>query len=323
MGVALQCPECGFKHRLDAVGDRVGLRCAAVRPGAQGARGSTAPTRRRRRTARVLRATARHRHGTGTAAARTRTAGAARPKHRVGAEPMRLPVRILLWVVAFVLGALVVRFLAKGTGFAGGDTFFDLLIDSSFGTYLRLFALVPVWALFATLVRDRVHRRSARMGPAHVRCVVGAVRHRGRGPAAEGPRQQRRGRCRSTGAGAAGAAAAGAAAGAAAAAGTARPGAVDPASGARAGGGTRAEVPELALGHAEPTTGGTGGEPDVDDAARGRRGHGRCDDRSRCPRRCERRSRRRLHRPGRGRSAPPSDPAARRRLVAGERTRTR
>jgi hypothetical protein len=64
---------------------------------------------------------------------------------------MRLPVRILLWVVAFVLGALVVRFFAKVTGFAGGDTFFDLLIDGKLTTYLRLFALVPVWALFATL----------------------------------------------------------------------------------------------------------------------------------------------------------------------------
>jgi len=50
-----------------------------------------------------------------------------------------------------VIAAVVVRFLAKATGFAGGDTFFDLLIDGSIGTYLRLFALVPVWALFATL----------------------------------------------------------------------------------------------------------------------------------------------------------------------------
>jgi hypothetical protein len=84
-------------------------------------------------------------------APRTRTAPRPKPKHRVGAAPMRLPVRILLWVVAFVLGGVVVRFLAKATGFAGGDTFFDLLIDGSIGTYLRLFALVPVWALFATL----------------------------------------------------------------------------------------------------------------------------------------------------------------------------
>jgi len=28
MGVALQCPECGFKHRLDAVGDRSVFPCA-------------------------------------------------------------------------------------------------------------------------------------------------------------------------------------------------------------------------------------------------------------------------------------------------------
>ena len=28
MGVALQCPECGFKHRLDAIGDRAVFSCA-------------------------------------------------------------------------------------------------------------------------------------------------------------------------------------------------------------------------------------------------------------------------------------------------------
>ena len=79
---------------------------------------------------------------------------------------MRLPVRILLWVVAFVLGALVVRFLAKITGFAGGDTFFDLLIDGSVGTYLRLFALVPVWALFATLFATAFIDGPRALGPA-------------------------------------------------------------------------------------------------------------------------------------------------------------
>ena len=32
MGVALQCPECGFKHRLDAVGDREVFPCARCSP---------------------------------------------------------------------------------------------------------------------------------------------------------------------------------------------------------------------------------------------------------------------------------------------------
>ena len=89
----------------------------------------------------------------GTGARGTTGAGArARTSRPVGASSMRLPVRILLWVLAFVFGALVVRFLAKVTGFAGGDTFFDLLVDGSVGTYIRLLALVPVWALFTTLL---------------------------------------------------------------------------------------------------------------------------------------------------------------------------
>ena len=143
MGVALQCPECGFKHRLDAVGDRDVFPCAqcarelkvptAYRTGAASANGTDETVRR-------------------APAGGSRAAPQPRPKHQVGAAPMRLPVRILLWVVAFVLGALIVRSLAKVTGFAGGDTFFDLLVDGSIGTYVRLLALVPVWALFATLL---------------------------------------------------------------------------------------------------------------------------------------------------------------------------
>jgi len=129
MGVALQCPECGFKHRLDAVGDR------SVFPCAQCARELKVPAEYRTGATPVA-------NGAGSRAAApkpaARTAARPRPKHRVGANPMRLPVRILLWVVAFVIAAVVVRFLAKATGFAGGDTFFDLLIDGSIGTQGRV-----------------------------------------------------------------------------------------------------------------------------------------------------------------------------------------
>ena len=143
MGVALQCPECGFKHRLDAIGDRAVFSCARC------SRELKVPAEYRAAATPAMNGSDASPARTG--AARTRPSATPHPKHRVGAAPMRLPVRILLWVVALVLGALVVRFLAKVTGFAGGDTFFDLLIDGSLGTYLRLFALVPVWALFATL----------------------------------------------------------------------------------------------------------------------------------------------------------------------------
>jgi hypothetical protein len=147
MATALQCPECGFKHRLAAIGDRSVFPCSSCGRQLkvpQEYRPASVPAANGGSTGGSAAAGAGRRAGTRTAPRR--------PKHQVGAAPMRLPVRILLWVVAFVLGAVVVRALAKWTGFAGGDTFFDLLIDGSIGTYLRLFALVPVWALFATLL---------------------------------------------------------------------------------------------------------------------------------------------------------------------------
>lgn len=137
MSTALQCPDCGQKHPLGSVGDQPVFPCArcsrplkvpaAYRPGTNGSG-----------------------NGTGRAAAR-RPAGSSKPAQRRRGGSMSMPVKILLWVVAFALGAVVVRSLAKWTGFVGGDTLVDLLIDHSFGNYFRLFVLVPFWALFSTL----------------------------------------------------------------------------------------------------------------------------------------------------------------------------
>lgn len=144
MATALQCPACGFKHRLDAVGDVAVFPCAscsrqlklpaqyrdgsAARPGA--ASGSGAPAAGVPRTQRV------------PVSVRARQFGAA--------DEMRLPLRILAWVIAFVISAFAVRMLAKWTGFVDANTFVDLMLDNSVATYARLAILVPVWALFAT-----------------------------------------------------------------------------------------------------------------------------------------------------------------------------
>lgn len=161
MSTALQCPDCGQKHPLGSVGDQAVFPCArcsrplkvpaAYRPGANGARPS----------------------GAGRPAG-SRGAGAASGAKPRGSASLSMPVRILLWVVAFALGAVVVRMVAKWTGFVGGDTLVDLLIDHSFGNYFKLFVLVPFWALFSTLFLtlflegpDWVRRRRAGepMGP--------------------------------------------------------------------------------------------------------------------------------------------------------------
>lgn len=148
MATALQCPACGFKHRLDAVGDAQVFPCSrcarqlklpasflsstAARPGAasgSGRSGSSVDAPRR----------------SGTERGRAKRA----PIATAGAA--RLPLRILAWVVAFVFGALVVRVLASWTGFVDSNTFLDLMLDHSFATYWRLLVLIPVWAFFATL----------------------------------------------------------------------------------------------------------------------------------------------------------------------------
>ncbi|MEP6623357.1 MAG: hypothetical protein ABJC79_02865, partial [Acidimicrobiia bacterium] len=137
MATALECPACGHRHRLDAVGDR------SVFPCAKCSRQLKTPSQIRPGGTRAgaLRAA-----GVAPASGRSVSAG-----RRVRGGQIRMPVKILIWVVAFLLGALVVRVLAKLTGFVDTNTFVDLMLDHSFSTYWRLLVIVPVWALFATV----------------------------------------------------------------------------------------------------------------------------------------------------------------------------
>jgi hypothetical protein len=84
-----------------------------------------------------------------------------------------VPLRILAWVVAFVVGAYLVRFVAKVTGVVTGDTVIDFLTGSGgWFRYVRLAFIIPVWALFsaglATLfiegTRALLRRRAAMEG---------------------------------------------------------------------------------------------------------------------------------------------------------------
>ena len=138
MSTALQCPSCGCNHRLESIPDAPVFDCA--------------------RCGRPLKVPAQYRAGAAAPAAAASAKGAAprRAAPKSARAPRargttKLPLRILAWIVAFVLGAVVVRTLAKWTGFVGGDTVVNLLIDNKLTTYLRLAALVPAWALFATI----------------------------------------------------------------------------------------------------------------------------------------------------------------------------
>ncbi len=152
MATALQCPACGFKHRLDAVADTPVFACtrcerqlklpAQFRNGSAARPGEAAQPRSKNPS---------------PTTGRSAPAGAASPPRRSTrassgyAGPARIPLKILVWVVAFVLGAGVVRVLASWTGFVDTNTFLDLMLDHSFSTYWRLLVLIPVWAFFSTL----------------------------------------------------------------------------------------------------------------------------------------------------------------------------
>jgi hypothetical protein len=99
-----------------------------------------------------------------------RPASAPRPKHTISEGTADLPLRILAWVLAFVVGAYLVRFVARITGVVNGDTMIDLLTGSGgWFRYVRIAFIIPVWALFsaglATLfiegTRAALRRRAA------------------------------------------------------------------------------------------------------------------------------------------------------------------
>lgn len=167
MASALQCPACGHKHRLTGLnGDPVFAceQCGRLlktpveyrRPEPSGP--SEAP--RPNGTARVERggsatrdqtSVLRRRGAPATAASATAasTGGAARSRRSAPRPPATIgvPLQILGWVVAILLGGIIVRYLAKFTGLVTGDSLIDIITGSGWGRYLRLFALVPFWAL--------------------------------------------------------------------------------------------------------------------------------------------------------------------------------
>ena len=186
MASALQCPACGYKHRLTALqGDPI-FPCAecgrllktpaefrrpepsgpgeAPRPSTQARpqRGGAATADRTSvlpGAAMAGAATASAAGGAATAApsaAALTKSGKKKPvqsvARRAASSPdvASLPVRLLAWVFAFLIGALIVRFVAKLVGFVDGDTLVNVMTGSGFGRYLKVFALVPIWALVAS-----------------------------------------------------------------------------------------------------------------------------------------------------------------------------
>ena len=166
MASALQCPACGHKHRLTGLSGEPVFACEqcgrllktpveyrrpdpstpteAPRPNgsARSRRGGVAA-----RDAAPARPTPRPAPNAPRAAP-----GAAPAPRRRGPRPpttIAVPVQILGWVVAVLLGGIIVRYLARWTGLLTGDSVIDIITGSGWGRYIRLFALVPFWALIS------------------------------------------------------------------------------------------------------------------------------------------------------------------------------
>ncbi len=163
MASALQCPACGFKHRLSGLtGDPVFSceQCGRLlktpveyrrpEPSMQSAGPPSNGSSRVQRGGSAARDQTSVMRATGAPAAASAAAGAPAPPRRSAPRPpatMAIPLQILGWVVAVLLGGIIVRYLAKWTGLVTGDSIIDILTGTGWGRYLRVFALVPFWAL--------------------------------------------------------------------------------------------------------------------------------------------------------------------------------
>lgn len=188
MASALQCPACGFKHRLSSLAGE------PIFPCAQCGRLLKTPAEYRRAQPN---GTAGPSHPEPAASAPSGASGArtgvprGRRARRTPAVAA-VPLRILAWVVAILLGAFVVRYVAKATGWITGDTLIDVITGRGWGRYLRVFALVPVWALvsagLATAFIDGARWWSARRGAPRPPAGTGGSRRPPAPPARTVPR---------------------------------------------------------------------------------------------------------------------------------------
>ncbi len=159
----LQCPACGRKHRLSELTGEPIFSCEEcgrlLKTPVEYRRADPASPLEPPRvngTSQVQRGGSAARDQ--TAVIRTPTAAAASgsapaPPRAAARTPSRpsatlsLPLMVLGWVAALVIGGVIVRYLAKFTGLLTGDSVIDLITGSGYGRYLRLFAVIPFWAL--------------------------------------------------------------------------------------------------------------------------------------------------------------------------------
>ena len=166
MGKAIQCPSCGRKHGVSGLPDAPTFKCE----------GCGQPLKVPSQFRPSVMASSRHvspsdaPHPASTAVIPSRPAAAAAPvaasapkaarppkAPRPSADAPRtdavaLPLRVLAWVVALALGLVVTIWVARVTGWLSGDRLVDVFVGTGITRYIRVIAVAPVWALFATLL---------------------------------------------------------------------------------------------------------------------------------------------------------------------------
>lgn len=169
MASALQCPACGHKHRLAALtGDpifsceecgrllKTPVEYRRPEPSAPSEPPRPAPSSRLQRKGSAARddtsmlrnqAAPVEAAPAATAAASRPAPSKPRPTRPRPTATLSLPLMVLGWLLALVIGGIVVRYIAKFTGLLTGDSVIDLITRSGYSRYLRLFAVVPFWAL--------------------------------------------------------------------------------------------------------------------------------------------------------------------------------
>ena len=168
MGKAIQCPSCGRKHQVAAIPDAPTFQCAGCgqslkvpgqfRPSVMASSRHIVPPEPAPQSAStsVLSEAA-------PAAAAAAPSGAAAPRAPKltrspdrtpaggGAQPVSLPLRLLAWGAALVLGLVVTFWIARLSGWLSGDRLVDVFTGTGgMERYLRVLALAPVWALLTT-----------------------------------------------------------------------------------------------------------------------------------------------------------------------------
>ena len=188
MASALQCPACGHKHRLSELSGEPIFSCEEC------GRLLKTPVEYRRpdpsTSSEVPRANGSSQVTRGGSAGRDQTSvlqqpgppsresPAVRPRRPSPRMPATLavPLQILGWMIAIVIGGIIARYVAKATGLLTGDSVIDLITGSGFGRYWRLFALVPFWALVSaglmTVFVEGARRWQARRGSTGSRPAV-------------------------------------------------------------------------------------------------------------------------------------------------------